>query len=303
MSKSERRVRPVRRNQIESLEDRLAMSADPLPGFFDGAIGHHGLQEEPMQVAPHAAADPTAADQAPALTHHALQQHVPPVSQHGDANTIPPLSHQTEQLPDFWLDPVSEQINTIEDMLGEVEQTLSSAHGKTGLNDVRANYGFRGGGQTVAVIDSGIAYDHYALGGGFGSNYRVVGGWDFTAENDADPYDDGPEGSHGTHVAGIIGSSDNTHQGVAPDVDLVGLRVFDDHGAGYFSWVEDALQWVYANRDAFENPITAVNLSLGTNWNSETVPSWAMLENEFAQLESVGIFISVSAGNSFTSYN
>jgi hypothetical protein len=28
-----------------------------------------------------------------------------------------------------------------------------------------------------------------------------------------------------------------------------------------------------------------------------------MLENEFAQLESVGIFISVSAGNSFTNYN
>ena len=38
-------------------------------------------------------------------------------------------------------------------------------------------------GQTVAVIDTGIAYDHTSLGNGFGSGYRVIGGWDF-AEND-----------------------------------------------------------------------------------------------------------------------
>ena len=36
------------------------------------------------------------------------------------------------------------------------------------------------------------------------------------------------------------------------------LRVFDDAGNGYFSWVEQALQWVHTNRNAFDNPITAV---------------------------------------------
>ena len=60
---------------------------------------------------------------------------------------------------------------------------------------------------------------------------------------------------------------------------------------------------MHQNRDAFDNPITAVNLSLGTAWNAATVPSWAMLEDEFAQLEADGIFIAVSAGNSFTTYN
>ena len=60
------------------------------------------------------------------------------------------------------------------------------------------------------MIDSGIAWDHVALSGGLGTGYRVVGGWDF-AENDADPYDDGPSGFHGTHVAGIIGSSNSTY--------------------------------------------------------------------------------------------
>ncbi|MCA9248554.1 MAG: S8 family serine peptidase [Planctomycetales bacterium] len=183
----------------------------------------------------------------------------------------------------------------------ELHATLDVAHGQTGLDTVRENYGFTGSGQTVAVIDTGIGWDHLALGGGYGTSYRVVGGWDFT-EGDADPYDDGPYGSHGTHVSGIIGGDSETNSGVAPEVDLVGLRVFNDAGYGSFAWVEQALQWVHDNRDAYDNPITAVNLSLGASWNSDSVPNWAMLEDEFAQLENDGIFISVAAGNSFLSY-
>ena len=90
---------------------------------------------------------------------------------------------------------------------------------------------------------------------------------------------------------------------MATGVDLVGLRVFDDAGNGYFSWVEDALQWTVANISTFEHDITAVNLSLGTYWNSDSNPSWAMLEDEFAALEAAGVFISVSAGNDFTDFN
>ena len=52
----------------------------------------------------------------------------------------------------------------------------------------------------------------------------------------------------------------------------------------------------------FANPITTVNLSLGTAWNANNVPNWAILEDEFAQLEADGIFISVAAGNSFQNY-
>ena len=247
--------------RMECLEDRLAMSADPLGGLLGGAIEHHAIVDEP-----------------------------------------PPLDHHQESTPDFWIDSSDQEV--LEEHLWEIDQALANAHNQTGLTNVRNDFGFTGIGQTVAVIDSGIAYDHFALGGGFGQNYRVVGGWDFTGENDANPYDDGPEGSHGTHVSGIIGATGSTHTGVAPGVDLVGLRVFDDAGAGYFSWVENALTWVHANRNNFDNPITAVNLSLGVaSWNADSIPSWAMLEDEFAQLEADGIFIAVSAGNSFTSYN
>jgi len=224
------------------------------------------------------------------------------VEQHTQVEEPPTLDHHLESTPDFWIDRSDQEL--LDEHLWELEQALAGAHDQTGLSNVRQDFGFTGVGQTVAVIDSGIAYDHFALGGGFGQDYRVVGGWDFTFENDANPYDDGPAGSHGTHVSGIIGGTGSTHSGVAPGVDLVGLRVFDDAGSGFFSWVEHALQWVHENQNNFENPITAVNLSLGAaQWNADSIPDWATLEEEFAQLEADGIFISVSAGNSFTSYN
>ena len=167
-------------------------------------------------------------------------------------------------------------------------------------SDIAAEYGLDGAGQTVAVIDSGIAWDHYAFGNGYGEGHRVVGGWDF-AENDANPYDDGPAGYHGSHVSGIIGSSDAEYSGVSSGVDLVALRVFTDGGEGNLDWVEQALQWVHEHKDDFANPITTVNLSLGTDWNADSMPEWANLEDEFAQLKADGLFISVAAGNSFMS--
>ncbi|NOY42659.1 MAG: S8 family serine peptidase [Planctomycetes bacterium] len=221
------------------------------------------------------------------------------IEPHVGIDEPPALTQHVESTPDFWIEAGDQ--DSLDDQSRQIENALLEANAQTGLDNVRANYGFTGIGQTVAVIDSGIAYDQVALGGGFGAGYRVVGGWDFTGENDANPYDDGPSGGHGTHVAGIVGGSGT---GVAPGVDLVALRVFDDAGAGYFSWVENALNWVHDNKNSFENPITTVNLSLGVSgWNAETIPSWANLEDEFAHLEADGIFIAVSAGNSFTSYN
>ncbi|HEX6961520.1 MAG TPA: S8 family serine peptidase [Lacipirellula sp.] len=258
-------VRSYKRSssQIERLEARHMMSAAAL----GGELVHHDLDD-------------------PALTDGASDEQ---------------LSQHVLGSPDFWISP--EDSDALNAAFDEVEQALTQAHNQTGWFNVRSDYGFTGLGQTVAVIDSGIAYNHFALGGGFGSNYRVIDGWDFS-EGDWNPADDGPEGGHGTHVSGIIGSTSSTNTGVAPGVNLVGLRVFDDSGAGYFSWVESALQWVHANRNKYANsPITAVNLSLGvSSWNSASIPAWANLEDEFAQLEADGIFIAVSAGNAFTSY-
>lgn len=208
---------------------------------------------------------------------------------------------------DFWLDAQSLLDTATADPAAQGPSLLAAAAvgqsaGSAALAGIRSEYGFTGIGQTVAVIDTGIAWDTAALGGGFGAGYRVVGGWDF-AENDANPFDDGPAGGHGTHVSGIIGSSNSRYTGAAPGVDLVSLRVFDDNGGGTFGWIEQALRWVHEHRTSFANPITTINISIGTNWNAASIPAWATLEDEFAQLKADGIFIAVAAGNSFTSYN
>jgi subtilisin family serine protease len=157
------RRRVSRKTTIEPLEDRQMFSADPLSGLLGGGIQHY-------------------ADAEPLVELH----DTPSLVQHADAP------------PDFWYDRSLER--DLDQLPGDIDQTLSSAHGVSSLSQARQNYGFTGAGQTVAVIDSGIAYNHYALGGGVGANYRVVGGWDFTEENDADPYDDGPAGYHGLQL-------------------------------------------------------------------------------------------------------
>jgi subtilisin family serine protease len=164
-----------------------------------------------------------------------------------------------------------------------------------GLPSVFTNTPYRGNGYAVAFIDTGIDYKNANLGGGFGPGYRVVAGWDF-ANNDADPLDDN---GHGTHVAGIVGSSHATYSGVAPNVNLIALKVLDKRGGGTFGNVESALQWVAANRARYN--IVAVNLSLGTG--NYTANPFTFMDDEFTALKNGGVFISVAAGNSFYAYN
>lgn len=158
-----------------------------------------------------------------------------------------------------------------------------------GLDKVFADYGYRGDGYSVAVIDTGIDYNNAALGGGWGN--RVIAGWNFVSNN-GNPMDDN---GHGTHVAGIIGSSDANYTGVAPNVNLIALKVLDANGSGTFGAVEDALKWVAANQSKYN--IVAVNLSLGAG--SFTVNPYAFLDDEFATLKSEGVFIAAAAGNDY----
>jgi len=263
-------------------------------------------QQAPVAASP-ANAPQSLATQGPANAkagrRRGRQSHKPPRSQHSRQHRL----EEFEQRLVFSADTLALADATLTQQLElepfeQVQTYLAQAHQQTGLNYVVNEYELAGAGQTVAVIDSGIAWDHQALGQGFGAHHQVVGGWDF-AEGDANPYDDGPAGFHGTHVSGIVGSRDSTHRGVASGVDLVALRVFDDQGAGYLGWVEQALQWVHENRNEFDNPITTVNLSLGVDWNADNVPNWANLEDEFQLLVNDGIFISVAAGNAFQQYN
>lgn len=250
--------------RIQPCESRLALSAS-LAG---------GLLLDALDVAP-------------------VDTHLPPcVADHAAANDLATGSvadAPTEQTQPIATQPLSQGNASLDGI--DVPTLLDQAAA------LRTSDGLTGSGQTVAVIDSGVAWDHVALGGGFGPGYRVVAGWDF-AENDATPYDDGPSGFHGTHIAGLIGGDSPAMTGIAPQSDIVSLRVFDDNGAGELEWIESALQWVIENQDTLENPITTVNLSVGAALDDANRDSaTAMLSDELQQLRDDGILVFAAAGN------
>jgi serine protease AprX len=137
-----------------------------------------------------------------------------------------------------------------------------------GARAVQQNYGLRGAGVGVAVIDSGISGWNNDLAY-FGSsslvqtrNYqRVVGFVDFV-NGWTTPYDDN---GHGTHVAGIIGgngfNSLGVRAGIAPDAHMVSLKVLDAEGRGVISNVIAALDWVVAHKAQYN--LRVINLSVG----------------------------------------
>ena len=105
----------------------------------------------------------------------------------------------------------------------------------------------------VAVIDSGIA-DLPAFDGRITTFYDFTGGGVLRTT----PRDDY---GHGTHVAGLIASSDANYLGVAPGARLIGLKVLDGKGKGRTSDVIRAIEFAVANRQLFG--IHIINLSLG----------------------------------------
>jgi serine protease len=114
---------------------------------------------------------------------------------------------------------------------------------------------------TVAVIDSGIIPDHPDL------KVNIIPGYDFV-DGDNDPTDETPldKGSHGTHVAGIIGAATNNSTGVAGvnwNVDILPLRVFNSSGTAYN--ISKAIYY------AIDRGADIINLSLGGPSSSDAI--------------------------------
>ena len=77
-----------------------------------------------------------------------------------------------------------------------------------------------------------------ALGGAFGPGAKVIAGYNF-ATNTPDPM--ATTSQHGTAVAGLIGSSDPNHLGVAPGVNIVALKVVGDNNTAEGFYLGDVL--------------------------------------------------------------
>ncbi len=161
---------------------------------------------------------------------------------------------------------------------------------------VWSTLGTRGKGVTVAIIDTGIDYTHPALGGGFGTGFKVTGGWDFV-NNDADPFDDN---GHGTHVAGIVAGQSDTITGVAPEVSLLAFKVLSATGSGSESNVIAAIERAAdPNQDgSTADHVDVANLSLGGSGNPDD-PGSVAIDNATA----AGVVFAIAAGNSGSSFH
>ncbi|HXT01373.1 MAG TPA: S8 family peptidase [Elusimicrobiota bacterium] len=150
-----------------------------------------------------------------------------------------------------------------------------------GVNRVNAPAAWkktRGAGVKVAVIDTGLDKTHPDLAG------NIKGGWNAIAKSS----DFNDDHGHGTHCGGNIAALDNDIGivGVAPKVDLYGVKVLDANGSGTFDDVIAGMQW------AVDNHMDVASMSLGADQGNQA------LADMVAAMKKGGVTLVAAAGNS-----
>ncbi|MGC5169591.1 S8 family peptidase [Micromonospora sp. DT81.3] len=180
--------------------------------------------------------------------------------------------------------------------------------------DKAAAAGYRGTGQTVAIIDSGVDRTHNWITNvvneacfasatvGSSAGYCPNGAWKQLGFNAARPCLQAGC-AHGTHVAHTAAGTN----GVAPAAKIMAIQVFHPGATGITYWDSDliwAMKHVYDVRSYYK--IAAVNLSLGyslkfvgycDNYYS-TTSDIGKLTGWINLLKSVGIASVIASGNS-----
>ena len=119
--------------------------------------------------------------------------------------------------------------------------------------DIPRAEGIDGTGIRVAIIDTGVDFNHPDLFG-WGNDGKVVGGYNFIRE-DQPPMD---TNGHGTQVAGVI-AADGEITGIAPKAKILAYKVSED-GEGVSSELI-----IRAIEKAIEDEADIINISLGVN--------------------------------------
>ncbi len=177
---------------------------------------------------------------------------------------------------------------------------LFTALAMTGADVAQSELGYTGAGIKVAVMDTGIDYNHPDLGGCFGAGCRVFTGYDFVGDAyNADPAsasynpvptpDNDPDdcGGHGTHVAGII-SANGSVVGVAPGVTFGAYRVFGCEGSVNDDIMLAAMERILADK------MNVLNMSIGDAYGWPQYP----VAQASDRLVKKGIVVVASIGNS-----
>ncbi|GAB4271053.1 MAG: hypothetical protein Kow0080_16070 [Candidatus Promineifilaceae bacterium] len=189
--------------------------------------------------------------------------------------------------------------------------------------DVVYNHNIRGGNVAIAVIDSGVYFDpsirKFDTGLGPQIANQFIGQADFTGTGQCTnggtqnsgycftTYVDSNDGfGHGTHVAGTIWNNfrdyyTGTTVGVAPNAEILSVRVLDDNGQGTYEDVIEGIQYVVSQPFANIQPaskattIRIINLSLSAQ---ATTPYFVDPINRAVEAAwESGIVVLAAAGN------
>ncbi len=155
--------------------------------------------------------------------------------------------------------------------------------------------GVTGAGRFAAILDTGVDFDHPDLVGSVVHQQRFL-----SEGEDVGPTADDDNG-HGTHVAGIIVARSELASGIAPDVNLISIKVLDRFRRGFFcDWaagVEHVIDLHLA-----DNGITVdvINMSLASDdlFEGFCDDVFPPLRAACEQANRLGISLTTCSGNS-----
>jgi subtilisin len=159
--------------------------------------------------------------------------------------------------------------------------------------------GYTGKGVVVAVIDTGVDYNHEDLKNNIWTNTKEIAGngidddgngyiddnygWNFADKNNNTLDNNG----HGTHVSGTIAGENNNYgvTGIAYDAKIMPVKVLNESGSGSYSSISKGIRY------AVDNGANVINLSLGGTSSNRT------LESAINYASSKGVIVVMAAGN------
>ncbi|MBB4807386.1 hypothetical protein HNP38_002690 [Chryseobacterium defluvii] len=149
---------------------------------------------------------------------------------------------------------------------------------------------------TVAVIDTGLDYNHADINNNLYEYHPTVKGLNFTSDNSAnftDPLDGNAPVFHGTHVSGTIAAEQNNLfgiTGVAPGAKILPIKGLYNLGYGFMSDLTSAIQW--AASVFFD--VKVINNSWGSASPNPSYPPMVAAINYANSLNKILVF---AAGN------
>lgn len=208
-----------------------------------------------------------------------------------NCTTTRDVIYQLAQHPDVYMIGYNEEKVLISNNYSERAEDVTGM--TENITKVKADdvwtMGYTGDGVIVAVIDSGVNYNHVDI-----KNNLWDGGSEFphhgynTYDGNNDPMD---RFGHGTHCAGTVcgDGSSGTKTGMAPKATLMCVKSVSDEGTGTAHNINSGMEW------AIEHNADVLSMSLGVTTPEPSEKE--MLRRSCVTALDLGIVASVAAGN------